>query len=195
MNQTATVVRVRRWCLRCTQCLRVAFAESPQEPKFGPCALCRGAVECMGYVRAGSNVAWTDHERTACDERCTNAPGFKCECSCGGVNHGTGATVEYQTGQPLPRTQRDADAKLFAKVGEWRKAKADAWRRVRRNPDYRRLRAACAVARRTGRFPWLERDEWDRTERGKALVYLIRKASAMRSHAGRMKAISEVAAQ
>ena len=51
------------------------------------------------------------------------------------------------------------------------------------------------MARRTGRFPWLERDEWDRTERGKALVYLIRKASAMRSHAGRMKAISEVAAQ
>jgi hypothetical protein len=25
-----------------------------------------------------------------CDARCTNAKGFKCECSCGGKNHGKG---------------------------------------------------------------------------------------------------------
>jgi hypothetical protein len=28
-----------------------------------------------------------------CDARCLNARGFKCECSCGGKNHGAGAFV------------------------------------------------------------------------------------------------------
>ena len=26
-----------------------------------------------------------------CDARCTNAKGFRCECECGGKNHGSGA--------------------------------------------------------------------------------------------------------
>jgi hypothetical protein len=28
-----------------------------------------------------------------CDARCLNATGFKCECSCGGKNHGAGAFI------------------------------------------------------------------------------------------------------
>jgi len=28
-----------------------------------------------------------------CDARCLNATGFKCECSCGGKNHGAGSFV------------------------------------------------------------------------------------------------------
>lgn len=32
----------------------------------------------------------TDHE---CDARCTEARGFRCECACGGKNHGSAHTV------------------------------------------------------------------------------------------------------
>jgi hypothetical protein len=28
-----------------------------------------------------------------CDARCLNATGFKCECSCGGKNHGAGSFI------------------------------------------------------------------------------------------------------
>ncbi len=28
-----------------------------------------------------------------CDARCTNAKGFKCECECGGKNHGAGSFI------------------------------------------------------------------------------------------------------
>lgn len=31
-----------------------------------------------------------------CDDRCTNAKGFKCECSCGGANHGKGSVIVCQ---------------------------------------------------------------------------------------------------
>ncbi|GAN79799.1 hypothetical protein [Acidocella aminolytica] len=42
---------------------------------------------CSGMRAQASRVAGfrTAH---ACDARCTEAKGFKCECSCGGKNHG-----------------------------------------------------------------------------------------------------------
>ena len=56
-----------------------------------------------------------------CDARCTEARGHKCECSCGGANHGAGAQLSYlkhtpsqirelikQYGQPVPAELRKA---------------------------------------------------------------------------------------
>lgn len=46
----------------------------------GLCPTC-GKMMKYGEIKAVT----TDH---VCDARCTNATGHKCECSCGGVNHG-----------------------------------------------------------------------------------------------------------
>lgn len=46
-------------------------------------------------------------ELCVCDGRCTNARGPNCECSCGGVNHGSQRTV---------KVWRDAGAVPSAKV-------------------------------------------------------------------------------
>lgn len=49
----------------------------------GVCADCGRAMD-WGYLQA-----WTVPE-VKCDARCTNARGFKCDCSCGGEHHGSG---------------------------------------------------------------------------------------------------------
>ena len=45
----------------------------------------------MGEVK-GPRLSRAE-DRCPCDRRCTNATGPNCECSCGGVNHGSGRLV------------------------------------------------------------------------------------------------------
>lgn len=47
------------------------------------------ACGCSGGV-AYNNVCGTRNDDIKCDARCTEATGHKCECSCGGKNHGSG---------------------------------------------------------------------------------------------------------
>lgn len=49
-------------------------------------AVCAGCGRFMawGYLNAHRD------EAIRCDARCTNARGFKCDCSCGGEHHGAG---------------------------------------------------------------------------------------------------------
>jgi hypothetical protein len=42
-------------------------------------------------VRADRVIEYKSNpSKHKCDARCTNAKGFKCECECGGKNHGAG---------------------------------------------------------------------------------------------------------
>lgn len=50
----------------------------------------------QGYVQADRVIEYKSNpSRHACDDRCLYATGrtMKCECSCGGKNHGRGALV------------------------------------------------------------------------------------------------------
>jgi hypothetical protein len=52
----------------------------------GTCPICGGVHTAQRKVERKSNPS--NHK---CDARCLNAKGFKCECSCGGKNHGAEA--------------------------------------------------------------------------------------------------------
>lgn len=52
----------------------------------------RDFVECCGVIVAQRRIEGHRNE-TPCDARCTEAKGHKCECSCGGSNHGAGHEV------------------------------------------------------------------------------------------------------
>lgn len=61
-----------------------------------------GRGQITGYVEGVGHIAVTRRvelksspSRHQCDDRCLNATGrvMKCECSCGGKNHGRGAFV------------------------------------------------------------------------------------------------------
>lgn len=47
----------------------------------------RTAISCCGVLVPFWAVKGTTND-TPCDARCTSATGHKCECSCGGRNHG-----------------------------------------------------------------------------------------------------------
>lgn len=59
--------------LRATDCV----------PSFGRSCACGSTV----FVQP---VVGRMNETVRCDARCTSATGHKCECSCGGKNHGSG---------------------------------------------------------------------------------------------------------
>ena len=48
-----------------------------------------GVCTCGRQMSWGFLQAWTN-PATKCDLRCEHARGFKCDCSCGGENHGAG---------------------------------------------------------------------------------------------------------
>jgi len=73
---------------KCSHCL---CAFSSTEPKIDECDCNSDEVVCMGKVYG--NTYKQVENRPACDGRCTGACGPHCDCSCGGVNHGTGRMV------------------------------------------------------------------------------------------------------
>lgn len=105
-------------CHRCRDCLTVAFSDLRNG--LPSCGICSGAWEHQGSV--DKHGLYEVHSRTACDERCTGAAGKKCECQCGGENHGTGATIEYRVGLGnVPKNAKSRDIlALRARVSDWR---------------------------------------------------------------------------
>lgn len=47
-------------------------------------------VKCCGRDTGWNFLKAVLNPAVKCDARCTHAKGFKCECSCGGENHGKG---------------------------------------------------------------------------------------------------------
>src|SRR4051794_28775303 len=104
METTTVAAKVDRWFLKCADCLSVVVTEvqrevartltpsAPLRPWKNPkpeCGACGGLLLTMGRVLVGGSRFVTGTvDVCPCDERCTNAPGPKCECSCGAKFHG-----------------------------------------------------------------------------------------------------------
>lgn len=167
-----------RFYFRCLTCLSVVALDLPERSPRATgreklSCVCGGTFSVMGRVRQKELVE--DRERSACDERCTNASGPLCSCSCGGPNHGTGRvrTVTIPVGgiptiEPLePEAARERAREFLAAV-----AAAEA--RVAE------IRAA-RVAGDLSRSPSL----W-------ALGVALRKAQTTQVHKTRMEALSAI---
>ncbi len=173
----------RRYFVRCADCLGVWAVESEREPLAAECGVCGGPVECMGAVARDGWAVRTVME-CPCDERCTNAKGPKCDCSCGGKNHGSHrlVPVEYTNGKP--RLTAAPDAKLLAVAQEWR----DNAREVRAELDASPGGAAHRARFRDGRY--VTPAEWAELRRYEAAVRLCHEARAGRTHKGRMNKLA-----
>ncbi len=112
---------------RCNDCLSVfSLKNVPLWPR--PKCACGGGCDWMGNV-AQDKLVKLEH-RCPCDERCTNARGPSCDCSCGGANHGTKRLVEFtiEVGSvPVARNQPD-----LAVAEEFRAAKKRAHEAIER---------------------------------------------------------------
>lgn len=177
-----------RWYWRCTDCLSVVAIE--QDMTGGRNALvngkweyvsnapkceCGGRFTLMGKVQRARLVL--SHERCACDHKCTNATGPNCDCSCGGVNHGTGRVVTVVTDEGGVPTVRGAD---MAVAEEFRAARKAAKERLALLPFADDYAAGRYIA---------ERSAWERL-RNAHRDYSA--AKAYKTHKRRMAALAAV---
>lgn len=137
--------------------------------------VCEGRLEYIGRVGRKPGL-WRDSERCACDARCTNAPGPQCDCSCGGVNHGTKRVVPVEVAAGgVPRLKVECAADCIARAAEYAAAA---------EPFRARLRAM--------REARAERGTWRVSHEEQALADALSKIAALRTHKGRLKALAEL---
>ena len=176
-----------RYFVRCRECLGVDAIEAPEHPPALLCGSCQGPVEVMGRVHRERLVR--EELRCPCDDRCTGARGPSCNCKCGGPNHGTGRLVS-----------------VLVHVGDVPALSAprDATIRQARAAEYRALRDAVRTAW-DGRFgaavrakeggEYLDGYAFGRYLDGKRARRDVSDACALRTHAGRVKALAELLAR
>lgn len=188
--------KLHRWFVRCDGCLSVSMIERPKGKRneYLPdgfdtpaqtvkCGLCDGRVKVMGRViRHGKSLLTDTTFRTPCDDRCTNAPGPKCECQCGGENHGTGRLVEVKHEDKIPKVHPIAPEAARQRAAEFTSAYEHAKARL----PYR------GIAERKAAGEYLERSEYGLWVEREGYAQALRHAKGLTSHKGRMKAIAEL---
>lgn len=104
-----------RYYIRCADCLSIGVIEVPYQSGWH-CSLCAGPIELMGKVVAEDKYEH-EHEKSACDRRCTHAIGPICVCKCHCANHGTGRVVVVTTVEHITKVQfiKDNDALTLAR--------------------------------------------------------------------------------
>ncbi len=142
------------------------------------CGLCDGKIEVMGRVKNSGTVVTASHVIPACDSRCTGATGPKCDCPCGGVNHGTGAVVRVEQTATTPRVIMRDRAKARQIAVEWR---AELERVAATRPG--RL-AALSIA-----GTWLSPSDYNVAQQCRSIVS---NAYSLRTHKGRMAALQKI---
>lgn len=80
--------------VRCTTCLEPCVIDASPKWRTCTCGACGGKFEFMGYIK-GFEVIQPEL-RCVCDERCVNAMGPHCDCTCEGANHGIGMAGYYE---------------------------------------------------------------------------------------------------
>lgn len=195
----APAVVTERHFFRCVECCNVFALEGPPAPRSHgwngtrlPGALCpawiRGVrcdcggdrLEWMGRVESDKLVRAED--RCPCDSRCTGARGPKCNCVCGGKNHGTGRVVRVTQVEGVPQIVDGGLDERLAAVAAWKAARQAASDRVDADPTIAKMRAGT----------WIEdRKEW---ERANGLVSGLRASDRKKTLAGRMAALAKIGA-
>lgn len=181
-----------RWFYKCADCLSVMAIDGRLESqhvrtatasgvtyayRVGECGVCGGNLEEMGKVEG--TALTQPGERCPCDLRCTSAAGPKCNCLCGGVNHGSHrrSQVDIVTGS-VPRVTPPNDPAALARATEYRAAVAP-------------LAELVANLRKRKAASWVDRDTYNLLQ---SRAYLLNKVRKCRTHSVRMKLLAEWAA-
>lgn len=175
--------KINRYYYRCRSCCHVVAVEGELESvrtehatEYKVRCACDGKLELMGRVcRKPSMGLVLGSERCACDSRCTNATGPSCDCSCGGVNHGTHRVVPIEIAAGgVPRLKVESADDCRKRAAEYNAAmeplRAKLRKKVEERPSWRHTPT---------------RDEDD-------LRTALGRVSSLRTHKGRLKAIADL---
>lgn len=170
---------MQRHFYKCCDCLSVIANDS--DSRFASpnavCGLCASKLIHMGRVVEQGLVR--DSLECPCDLRCTHARGPKCDCSCGGRNHGSQAVVHIVRdagGIPVAQTPYSGKAEQIA--AEWRAAYAD-------------IMAIIQPMRERKSSQWVPSSEFNELLR---LESLRRKARKSTNHKNRLRILADATA-
>ena len=176
-----------RYYYRCHDCLSVCATEVDVMP-YGSekvrCSACDGLLESLGQVQRDRLVHF--ETRSVCDCRCTSARGPKCDCQCGGENHGSGLTVTVtRDAGAVPSVDmladdRTAQRAAFARATEYRQALESVYNVLR----------PLREAKRRGEY--LSDGDFRRML---SIEYVLRAAYKSRIHKSRIAKLRSVLAQ
>ena len=160
------------------------------------CGAGAGTVERMGQVQPeGGRITMVTGHAYACDASCCHARGPKCDCSCGGANHGAGILATILTIDDNGTTQ--------ARFAAAPKSAADA---VKRAAEFRAAMltldgavdviqaARSALATKRSTSGWLSNDDFRTTLKLRDWLRAQADLKSLRTHQGRLKAIAKLVA-
>lgn len=169
-----------RYYVQCSKCLTKAVIETETYPHRPVCVACEGECRVMGRVE-GDRFARVE-ERCPCDERCTSAQGPKCECSCGGANHGSNLLVPVVVEAGIVKVQIVATDEAKARRVEVEALTAEAKAAIERKFG------ALLEAKRRGE--WIQ--DWASFMEAGRMRDGIRHALKLNSHKGRIGGLKKV---
>lgn len=179
--------RVPRWYVRCSDCLSIAAVDAAESPNVAACA-CGGKIEAMGKVTRFGRLHVSTREETPCDDRCTGAQGPKCDCPCGGENHGSGRVVKIDVTTGVPHIVMLDPEQAAARATEYRAALADARAAVDRRHAAGRLAGEAKLA-----GAWISADDYGAMREYDYALSNLRKAKQLRTHKGRLARLRAIA--
>lgn len=166
---------------RCPDCLEVHATNSAKPEHELTCGICGARVGWMGQVQRDRLVK--PEQETPCDGRCTGARGPACDCQCGGEHHGTGRLIAVvRDAGKLPRMAPIDNEQALKRAEEYRAERDAAYARFAE-----KYKAELAMLERRGlpassgpsQFYAMRTDS-----------HLLKKATHLKSHPARMRALS-----
>jgi hypothetical protein len=195
----ATRVLARHF-FQCIACSEYLVIEAPQARWGQPvlpaesCPFC-GALfaesrpRYCGRVNRGQLVK--DHDESPCDGACTMAVGWQCDCSCGGMNHGSRLVIwRVSAAGAAPEVLPVPEKKVTtatARREEWTLALAAAESRIETKYG--------EVFRRKESGTWLSNAEFAAYRLGRTAEKELYSARSLKTHAGRIKKVAKVATE
>lgn len=149
--------------------------------------------EHLGVVQASGNLQRLDGAKAECDSSCTHARGCKCDCPCGGVNHGAGILADI----PVFSNQGNAKARFKSAPKSLDQAvvRANEWRAIVARvealfaPVQPRIDA---LYKKRSEKRWLDAGDFRELVDLQNLTRSRAKLPSLRTHQGRMKSANEL---
>lgn len=167
---------------RCRDCLTTMVVDEFLVWDDTRCGACSGRLLYIGAVTDDATRWYKVEELPPCDHRCVSATGPKCECQCGGENHGTGLLVQVlRDGGRVALVPNDPDA-ARGRAEEYRAARRAVWEAAhqRFGADYE------ASAR--GQYI-RSRAVWEQLE---AIKREVARIDSLATHANRLRRLEEL---
>lgn len=172
-------------CNRCAE-----WFYSSQMFRSATCPICDGRITFRGAVRQNRSVTF-DAEIPPCDGQCTSARGTKCECKCGGRNHGSGRTITVTVAAGKAQVSLD-DPELAQRLRDSRRPQIEAAEVYEEHVMARLSEVYGTVFQQYRDGVWMDEADFRKYLQGSSLRREVALSRRLKTPAGRVRRLQAV---